>query len=1326
MKERFKKNTSMGRVIATVLCLLAASLTHLNAGWTARTISSKDLFDVSFPAPDRSWAVGKDGAILHSSNGGQNWSAQTSGTASELHSVDFIDSMRGWAVGANDTVVITTNGGANWTARLTGSGANLADVDFVDANNGWAVGASLFLANTIVHTTDGGQTWVQQIAPTGIGLVAVSFSDALHGFAVGFTGVAYRTEDGGQTWLSMVVENSGDSGESFYAVRRLSTTEGIVGGFRGRLYRTQDGGLTWSVVASPGKTIRSLAVAGTSAFAVGDGGLVLRSEDSGQSWETEASGTTRDLKGVSALNESAAFGVGILGVLVEFKVTGVVPLPLAVGPLPESCDKLRTEWVHDVAATLLAAATADLAGDSQPEIIVGGPGGLRALRPFVPTEQSTIWRVPFQARIVQVALAQLDGDATTEIVAATAASGISRSGVFAVEGENGNVKWSRRIPGGARQLRVADFNTDSFQDVVSIGEGRTLSWLDGRDGSDLYPPSALNAGTTDLEVGDLNGGGIADVVVSLSDGRVVAFNGATRAVLWSYQSQAGDPSGGFGGLRAIALGDLNGDGRADVVAVGEGGPVSAVPGNGRCDTIVIGPTKGALIIALNGTDGTRRWDYAELGSEIFQAVSMADFNLDGVPDVVAHASGFGSGHLVALDGRGRTVAGMPTGDAQTLWQFNTTTGTDALQAATTPQAIGIGNGNGDGTPDACVALVTGKMITVSGAVPAAGGTSNCPPPANELWEVQRNGFIYNASFVAINSQPLVLTLSGGDNLATLRNAATGAAAWNFDAGGAPALAIANLDGDGAAEVGVGVVSGRIYGLDGDGSPLATVDNFLPQTIVGLVAADVDGGSSRELIGASSDGTVRAVNPRTGQQIWEQKINAGATAITEGAGLIAVGTPGGKVIGLLASSGAPRWEAPGTARIRALAFVPGANQFVAGDTNGELRFFDITGMALPTASTGTGSFGGVSVIALTDVDGNGTKDLAVAAGRSFFAYRANGSLIWRYDTPAMGFISAAQVAPADLNGDGADEVLGATSDGNAYALASSNGALLWTLPSGIAGSFFNLSGGLAGIDLDDDGKQEALIGTQSEDFPVGQGTLKALRADGTIMASCILRKSPYIIAIGDFDGNGFPDAAVGMLEGDVYLMKGLNQPEMVQPLRVLSRKNHGLAGPFDTSLPLAGVPGVECRSGGASAGDQIVFEFAAPVTYSGASVLPATGKTAEVDGPVTSSADGTEVTVRLKNVTNAQTLTVTLLGVSVGTNSNNIAVPMVVLAGDTNEDTRVNVGDTNQTKSRSGYLTNEDNFRSDVNLDGRINVGDTNFVKSNSGSSLGRPSARAER
>jgi hypothetical protein len=187
---------------------------------------------------------------------------------------------------------------------------------------------------------------------------------------------------------------------------------------------------------------------------------------------------------------------------------------------------------------------------------------------------------------------------------------------------------------------------------------------------------------------------------------------------------------------------------------------------------------------------------------------------------------------------------------------------------------------------------------------------------------------------------------------------------------------------------------------------------------------------------------------------------------------------------------------------------------------------------------------------------------------------------------------------------------------------------------------------------------------------------------------------------DFTANAATYALVGPIPG-------LNS--------AVSRKTHSTAGVFDVNLPLAGTPGVECRTGGASNAHQVVFRFAQPVSLSGVSVTPAPGKTANVSG---STVNGNEVIVNLTNVSNAQTITINLFNVNVPGSPATISVKMDVLAGDTNADRRVNVGDTNQTRSRSGQLTNGANFRSDVNLDARINVGDTNFVRSRSGTSIG--------
>ena len=167
-----------------------------------------------------------------------------------------------------------------------------------------------------------------------------------------------------------------------------------------------------------------------------------------------------------------------------------------------------------------------------------------------------------------------------------------------------------------------------------------------------------------------------------------------------------------------------------------------------------------------------------------------------------------------------------------------------------------------------------------------------------------------------------------------------------------------------------------------------------------------------------------------------------------------------------------------------------------------------------------------------------------------------------------------------------------------------------------------------------------------------------------------------------------------------------------PTSVVSRKNHGAAGPFDIDLPLAGTPGIECRSGGAAGDYQVVATFSTAVTFVSADVAAGTATVASADG------GGTPVvTINLTGVTNAQTLTLTLFNLSDGTSTTNIAISMSILTGDTTADTFVNSGDIAQTKSRSGQVVGSANFRSDVTADGNLNSADIGLVKSKSGTAL---------
>jgi hypothetical protein len=79
--------------------------------------------------------------------------------------------------------------------------------------------------------------------------------------------------------------------------------------------------------------------------------------------------------------------------------------------------------------------------------------------------------------------------------------------------------------------------------------------------------------------------------------------------------------------------------------------------------------------------------------------------------------------------------------------------------------------------------------------------------------------------------------------------------------------------------------------------------------------------------------------------------------------------------------------------------------------------------------------------------------------------------------------------------------------------------------------------------------------------------------------------------------------------------------------------------------------------------------------------------------------------------------INLRGVSDGTNTGLVSIPMGVLAGDTTDDASVNSADISQTKSKSGQAVDSSNFRNDVTVDGSLNSADISLVKSKSGTGL---------
>jgi photosystem II stability/assembly factor-like uncharacterized protein len=74
------------------------------------------------------WAVGSIGlfdidqaSIAASSDGGFTWTDQAAPTGEPLNGVWFVNARTGWAVGENGTILRTPNGGTTWVLLNGGS-----------------------------------------------------------------------------------------------------------------------------------------------------------------------------------------------------------------------------------------------------------------------------------------------------------------------------------------------------------------------------------------------------------------------------------------------------------------------------------------------------------------------------------------------------------------------------------------------------------------------------------------------------------------------------------------------------------------------------------------------------------------------------------------------------------------------------------------------------------------------------------------------------------------------------------------------------------------------------------------------------------------------------------------------------------------------------------------------------------------------------------------------------------------------------------------------------------------------------------------------------
>lgn len=266
------------------------------------------------------WACGDQGVILYSSNGGDSWVSQSSGTYANLYTITFkeVAGSPVFAAGENGIILRTTNDGATWTPVQSGTTATLRD----HSDFSWLIVGD---SGVILRSTDNGISWSRRESGTTARLLSVCGA-AVH--AVGERGTIVRGLNGGETWQ---IASSGMD-ETLFGVPMFGNLNYIVGG-GGLILQSSNAGAVWNIQQSrTSATLRSVefSVNNTSRiYAVGDYGTIIKTTDGGATWGRQSSPTRAHLRSVFFyLNDNLGYVCGDSGVILRTTDGGGTFLPV--------------------------------------------------------------------------------------------------------------------------------------------------------------------------------------------------------------------------------------------------------------------------------------------------------------------------------------------------------------------------------------------------------------------------------------------------------------------------------------------------------------------------------------------------------------------------------------------------------------------------------------------------------------------------------------------------------------------------------------------------------------------------------------------------------------------------------------------------------------------------------------------------------------------------------------------------------------------------------------------------------------------------------------
>jgi photosystem II stability/assembly factor-like uncharacterized protein len=236
------------------------------------------LRDASSPGASTAFLLCEQGLVYGTTDNGVTWVSHDTGATVTLHGISFFDGLRGVAVGDEGTLLATMDGGKTWQPRAAGTKEHLLSA-FCLGDHAWVGGFD----GTILYSPDSGQTWTKQKSGTTMALESIFFLDPDRGWAVGWSGTILRTADAGRNWEPIKTDAAL---WSLAAVRFIDQKNGFAVGFSGQLLRSRDGGATWAALKSPSQSwLTSVATDRAKRIWIAADDQLLVSEDGGDKWK---------------------------------------------------------------------------------------------------------------------------------------------------------------------------------------------------------------------------------------------------------------------------------------------------------------------------------------------------------------------------------------------------------------------------------------------------------------------------------------------------------------------------------------------------------------------------------------------------------------------------------------------------------------------------------------------------------------------------------------------------------------------------------------------------------------------------------------------------------------------------------------------------------------------------------------------------------------------------------------------------------------------------------------------------------------------------------